>query len=129
MGRKQPSGWLQGKRPKDLAPLLYAKSRRKKRKVAEALQNDNWIRDLNHPSGFTTAHYSEFITLWTLIEETSLHPEQEDSIAWPRTRSVVYTTASAYRAQLDDHAPDLSLSSVWKAWTPPKCKFFAWLII
>jgi hypothetical protein len=123
------SGWLQGKRPKDLAPLLYAKSRRKKRKVAEALQNDNWIRDLNHPSGFTTAHYSEFIMLWTLIDQTSLHSEQEDSIAWARTRSAVYTTASAYRAQLDDHAPNPSLSSVWKAWTPPKCKFFAWLIL
>jgi hypothetical protein len=123
------SGWLQGKRPKDLASLLYAKSRRKKRKVAEALQNDNWIRDLNHRTGFTTAHYSEFIMLWTLIDQTSIQPQQEDSIAWTRTRSAVYTTASAYRTQLDDHTPNPSLSSVWKAWTPPKCKFFAWLIL
>lgn len=59
--------WIQVRRPKDIAPGLYAKTKKKKRMVADALRNNNWIRDLNHCSSFNPAHLNEFATLWNLI--------------------------------------------------------------
>ena len=41
------AGWIHGRRPKDIAPLLFAKTKKKKRSIADALFNNNWIRDLN----------------------------------------------------------------------------------
>jgi hypothetical protein len=66
------SGWLEGLMPKDIAPLLYAKSARKKRTVAQAFHDSNWIRDLNFRSGNTTTHVMEFASLWNLVDRTSL---------------------------------------------------------
>jgi hypothetical protein len=38
-------------------------------------------------------------------------------------------TSSAYRAQFSAFAASLALAMIWKTWAPPKCKFFAWLIL
>jgi hypothetical protein len=54
------SGWLQGRRPRDIAPLLLSKSTKKKRTVRTALNENTWIRDLNHRTGFTPAHLTVF---------------------------------------------------------------------
>jgi len=40
------SSWLDGKTPTLLFPLLFQHSKRKNRKVAEALQNEQWIHDV-----------------------------------------------------------------------------------
>jgi len=93
------TGWIQGRRPKDIAPLLFAKTKKKKRSIAEAFQNNNWICDLNHRAGFTTAHITEFVTLWNLVRSTELQPDHEDHITWKLTHHGDYTTASAYRAE------------------------------
>jgi hypothetical protein len=69
------SAWLQGDRPKDLAPLLFAKSRKKNRTVAATLSDNNWIRDSDHLVGFTSAHLREFITLWNWVEQVPLQPQ------------------------------------------------------
>jgi hypothetical protein len=45
------SSWLQGRRPRGIAPLLFEKTRKKKRTVAEVLRDDAWIWDLNYRSG------------------------------------------------------------------------------
>jgi hypothetical protein len=37
------SSWLQGKRPKDIAHLLFAKTTRKKWSVASAMEDNNWM--------------------------------------------------------------------------------------
>jgi hypothetical protein len=57
---------LQDRRPKDIAPLFFAKFARKKRTVVQALHDNNWIRDLNFRSGMTTAHILEYTSLWSL---------------------------------------------------------------
>jgi hypothetical protein len=62
----------EGRSPKDIAPLLFDKTRKKKRFVADALHDNNWIIDLNLRVGFTTAHLCEFITLWNLVQATEL---------------------------------------------------------
>ena len=63
------------------------------------------------------------------FRETSLNPDTEDTIRWKWTANGEYTAASAYRAQfLGSVKTDLHLL-IWKPWAPPKCKFFAWLIV
>jgi hypothetical protein len=123
------SNWLHEQRPKDIAPLLFAKSRKKTRSVASALHDNTWMRDLNHRSGFTAEHRTQFVTLWSLIETTALHPDREDMIVWTRTSHGLYTASSAYRSQFTDCPATPDLASIWKVWAPPKCKFFAWLIL
>ena len=46
------SAWIQGLRPKDLAPSVYKISKKKSRTVQEALFGNTWIKDLDilHPS-------------------------------------------------------------------------------
>jgi hypothetical protein len=79
------SAWLAGQRPKDLAPLLFAKTRRKKHIVAEALQGSSWIRDLKIREGFTTAHLLQLVNLWLQVSSTQLQHDREDSISWNLT--------------------------------------------
>jgi hypothetical protein len=84
-GRRTPfwtSGWLHGLRPKDPAPLLLSKTRKKKRTVAEAPHNNTWIRDLNYRMGFTTMHLQQFITLWTLLTPIELQQQEDDKLTW-----------------------------------------------
>jgi hypothetical protein len=76
-----------------------------------------------------TEHILQFTTLWALIVRTPLTPHQEDKISWTLTKHGDYTTASTYIAQFTDYSPAPKLASLWKAWAPPKCKFFAWLIL
>jgi mannosylglycoprotein endo-beta-mannosidase len=122
------SGWLLGRRTKDIAPLLFRKSNKKNWSVAEVLHDNAWIRDLGHRTGFTTAHLSQFVMLWNLVQGTALRHDQEDRITWSLTLHGEYTAASAYLAQFNGciAAPDIAI--IWKTWAPPKCKLFSWLI-
>jgi hypothetical protein len=122
------SGWVQGRRPKDIALLLFNKTRKKELSVANSLHDNNWIRDLNLQVGFTTAHLCEFVTLWNCVQVTELQTDQEDKITWKLTRNGEYTTSSAYAAQFSGCMATSKLASIWKAWAPPTCKFFTWLV-
>jgi hypothetical protein len=48
--------------------------------VASALHENTWIRDLQHLMGLTPAHLLEFVTLWNLVDQSRLQPQQEDKI-------------------------------------------------
>ena len=48
---------------------------------------------------------------------------------WKFTKEGVYSASAAYNAQFEGHTASAMITTVWKAWAPPKCKFFAWLII
>jgi hypothetical protein len=123
------SAWLLGQRPKDLAPLLYNFTRRKKRSVAEALRDSTWIRDLNYRTGFTTSLLLQFVVLWNLLAPVQLNANLEDTISWTLTRHGEYTAASAYKAQFVGLTKTPALASIWPTWAPPKCKLFAWLFL
>jgi hypothetical protein len=58
------SGWMNGCRPRDVAPNLFSMSNCKKKTVAEALAGDVWIRDIRHNSDLTTTHLLEFCKIW-----------------------------------------------------------------
>jgi hypothetical protein len=76
------SVWTAGRRPKDIAPDIYALSRRKNRKLHEALSdNDNqWIRDIMLRPNITKHHLQQFIDLWVIVREVRLNPEIADLI-------------------------------------------------
>lgn len=53
----------------------------------------------------------------------------EDCIAWKFTTNSNYMAGSAYKAQFFGSTSTNFHSKIWKIWTPPKCKHFAWLAI
>jgi hypothetical protein len=56
------SSWVQGLALALLLPALYKHSKRKKRTVAEALTNDQWIKDVFHD--LTVPLIDELVQLW-----------------------------------------------------------------
>ena len=77
----------------------------------------------------TVDHLHEFVNLWEKLSHVQLIPDMPDSIIWKLTKDGHYSAATAYSAQflglVDSDLPQI----VWATWAPPKCKFFAWLVI
>lgn len=129
-GAKTPfweSPWLQGAKPKDVAPLIFEASMRKNWKVREALKNNDWILKINPSTTVSIEHIRQFFTLWMLLHNFHLDELSEDSIIWKHTADGCYTAASAYQAQFLGLVLSPMEHMIWKAWAPPKAKFFAWL--
>jgi hypothetical protein len=109
-----------------LAPNLYKQTRYKFRTVSKELSNMNWIRNLRQVN--TKALMDEFILLFTALNDVIL-TEERDTIAWKWTRTRQYSVVSAYDIQILGAFPKFKASSIWKAKTKAKCRFFAWLTI
>ena len=97
--------------------------------MADALHRNNWIREFRNTHAITTAHLLEFAHLWGLLRNVVRHNDQPDNIKWKLSSSGEYSSKSAYEAQFLGTIATPALSSIWKTWAPPKCKFFAWLIL
>jgi hypothetical protein len=80
-------------------PQLYDRSRNKRRSVLDALQNDNWVRDIIHD--ITTLEIDDYVMLWEIVTETGFDVEDqaEDEIVWRRSSNGTYTAKSAYELQ------------------------------
>lgn len=123
------SPWLNGRKPKDIAPLIFDVSKRKNWKVREALREGAWIGKIDMTTTFTADHVRQFFTLWIALREVHLSEDVEDSILWKHTISGDYSASSAYNAQFLTITRSAMYKVVWKAWAPPKVKFLAWLAI
>lgn len=121
--------WLNGRRPKDIAPLIYKGSKRRKCTVNKALDNDSWTSNINTQDGLSLDHIIQFTNLWEMTHGIHLDPSTTDSILWKLTKDGCYSSKSAYTMQFFGHPKSCMPSLVWKPWAPPKCKIFAWLII
>ena len=121
-------GWMQGCRPKDLAPNLFKITTRKKITVQTALTVNSWFSDIPLQHILTTTHLAEFVALWNRLQNVQLQPNQEDQISWKLTPSAQYSAASAYKAQFLGCTKARLLTYLWNSWAPPKCMLFIWLV-
>jgi hypothetical protein len=65
--------WLQGNSVSRLAPLVFANVSpriRKKRTVAEALENNRWVADIQ--ISLSWAGLNEFLLVWDYVQEVEL---------------------------------------------------------
>jgi hypothetical protein len=123
------SSWVDGLRPKHIAPLIFDISRSKNWCVRMGVQNDAWVSKINTANGLTVEHIQQFISLWTRVSQVTFQEGQHDTIIWKLTTSGRYSAASAYKAQFAGTTTIGYMGMVWEIWAPPKCKFFAWLIL
>ena len=119
--------WVHGRKPKDIAPLIYGAATRKNWKIREALLDNAWISKINLSHNFSIHHFSQFLLLWSSIQGFQLQHDAEDEIVWKHTDSGLYTAASAYKAQFHGMMRSPLEHVIWKVWAPPKVKFLAWL--
>ena len=119
--------WVHGRKPKDIAPLIYGAATRKNWKIKEALLDNAWISKIKLSHNFSIHHFSQFLLLWSSIQGFQLQHDAEDEIVWKHTDSGLYTAASAYKAQFHGMIRSPLEHVIWKVWAPPKVKFFAWL--
>jgi hypothetical protein len=69
MEGRPPFGMPHGLRRKDLstfAPLIFASSKRKNWKVAQALHDNAWAQKVDFDHDFSLEHLSQFVNLWAL---------------------------------------------------------------
>ena len=97
--------------------------------MKQALTNNRWISNINFANGLTIAHVHQFAQLWEKISTVTLNNDIEDSIVWKFTKDGTYSASSAYKAQFEGLTSSDMVQSVWKMWAPPRCKFFAWLVL
>ncbi|XP_071685314.1 uncharacterized protein [Lolium perenne] len=129
-GKKTPfwqAPWLHGRKLIDIAHVIYAVSKRKNWKVSHAMNGEAWIRKITLDASFSLDHFSQFVDLWSLLSTINLNPKVEDNITWRLTPSGNYTVKLAYELQLLVSTASPMNKRIWKAWAPPKVKFFAWL--
>ncbi|WVZ64896.1 hypothetical protein U9M48_014346 [Paspalum notatum var. saurae] len=121
--------WVEGQRPKDIAPDIFAASRDRKLSVREALTDNAWVSRIDLQAIQPADHLKQFVELWSFAQSVSLSQSTEDRIDWIFNASGVYSAASAYRIQFMGHTHFNLKDLIWKPWGPSKCKFFAWFII
>jgi hypothetical protein len=121
------SRWLHRQAPATLFPALYEHSKRKKRNVKEALNNNNWIRDVDY--SMTEILIREFMSLCGQLSDVVLLPLQEDRVTWLHSPDGQYTASSAYRMQFLGLTTSPTAETTWKTKAPPRCRFFVWLML
>lgn len=125
------SAWLDGQRPKDIMPLVYAISKKRGKSLREGIENDTWIEDLklNGNTTFTVDLIRQLVSLWSATQGILLNQDEPDHITWKLSNHGEYSASSAYKAQLLGNVGTNYNSLIWKSWSPAKCKFYAWLMI
>lgn len=76
-----------------------------------------------------SSKFWEFADLRQLISQVERNTAQDDQITRKLTTSGQYMASLAYKTQFIGCMLNLHLKLIWETWAPPKCKFFAWLII
>lgn len=91
--------WLQGQKPKDIAPGIFAISKRTKSSVSKALEDNDWVRRIDMQEGLTVDLIQQFFNLWVKVQEVQLVVRTKDAIQWKFTADGCYSAATAYRMQ------------------------------
>jgi hypothetical protein len=121
--------WLDGRRPMDIAPLIFERSKWKNCNVNKALHGEFWISQINNHHGLSLVHIVQFSRLWEKLQTIDLDHNTSDAISWKLTNDSCYSSKLAYAMQFLGQTFSCMKSLVWKPWAPPKYKTFALLII
>lgn len=121
------SPWVNGSKPKEIAPLIFEASKRKRWKGREAMKNDALVGKIKPPNTCTLGFIREFITLWVCLHNTPLWEDVEDDIVWKITLNGHYSAAYVYHVQLLGTIHNSMKSTIWKPCAASKVKFFGWL--
>jgi hypothetical protein len=105
--------WLDGHKPKDIAPSILNISKKKKFLVSKGIAQDFWISNLSFEGGITVAHIMEFSILWSKIQEIQV-TDEPDTITWKLSASGAHSSSSAYLAQFDDPPTSYMIPTVGK---------------
>ncbi|WVZ82473.1 hypothetical protein U9M48_029730 [Paspalum notatum var. saurae] len=113
----------------NFAPRLFRAvgCRRRGRTVREALQEDQWVRDI--VGAPTAAVIDEFLCLRELLHDVQLRADVPDRFVWRWTADGSYSSSSAYQLFFAGRTPLAGAPKIWKASAPPKVKFFCWLVL
>jgi hypothetical protein len=77
--------WFGGRKPIDIAPLIFAITKRKTWKVNQAMKENAWIRKITLDENFIVEHLRQFAILWGCLQEVHLLEDVEDNITWNLT--------------------------------------------
>jgi hypothetical protein len=72
--------WLGGRKPIEVAPLIFSSSKRKNWKIAQALHGNAWVDKVDLEQDFTMENLSQFVELWVVIYSFQLNEDVEDAI-------------------------------------------------
>jgi hypothetical protein len=123
------SSWLQGCAPAVMFHDLFKHRRRKNRSMANAMNNDNWIKDVMHD--ISAPLFVDYVKLWHLVAASPFDrtDQEEDDIVWARFANGVYSAKLAYNIQFDGGFESVFPNTIWQIWAPTRCKFFIWLLL
>jgi hypothetical protein len=96
------------------------------RTVAHALQNWQWVSDIETP--LNLPGLQQYLNLWDGLRGVVLNQEADRHV-WIHSSSGQFSSKSCYRAFFMGSISFEPWKGLWKTWAPPKCKFFLWLAI
>jgi hypothetical protein len=121
--------WLDGSCIQDFAPAVVANVGKRaisSRTVAHALQNWQWVSDIEIP--LNLPGLQQYLNLWDALRGVVL-TQEADRHVWIHSSSGQFSSKSCYRAFFMGSITFEPWKRLWKTWAPPKCKFFLWLAI
>jgi hypothetical protein len=104
---------LQGRKPKDIAPSIFAISKHKNFTVHNNMNQEFLITKIKTNEGITINHLTEFVESWTRVYEVQLIEGTADDITCKFTASGSYTVAT-YKAQFEGMINSCMMEAVWK---------------
>ncbi|GJN36697.1 hypothetical protein PR202_gb25582 [Eleusine coracana subsp. coracana] len=113
----------------NLAPSVFAAvppRRRNNSTVAEGLNDDQWILDIEGSLSWTGIR--DLLRLCDCLSDIAL-TDQEDTHVWNLDTSGWYSSRSANKAYHNGSLNFEPWKRLWKTWAPAKGKLFLWLAI
>jgi hypothetical protein len=91
--------WIEGYSAQEIAPLVVASMAtrvRNSRKVVDALQHEDWIRDID--ANISMEGWLQCIMLWEALDGTQLDPSRPDCFRWSGSASGQYSAKATYNS-------------------------------
>jgi len=110
--------WLQVQRLDQMLPHLFGAlvPRARKQSVFDAFTGARWITDIK--GAFTLDVLVEYLALWDLLSEVTLHSDIDDVHVWQLSTTGQYTAKSAYEALFIGATSLGPWERIWKSWAP-----------